>query len=92
MPAMTWDGPTIATVTLAAATVAITALGVISGLLAFWGFATLREHAAEVAKKVAEAAAKEATDQRMQTLLKEWGLSAAPEESDDAAAAALQKE
>jgi hypothetical protein len=89
---MTWDGPTIATVALTAATVAITALGVIVGLLSFWGFTTLREHAAEVAKEAAVAAAREATERRMQTLLKEWGLPAAPEESDDAAAAALQKE
>ncbi len=88
---MTWDGPTIATVALAAATVAITALSVVAGLFAIWGFATLREHAAEVAKKAAEAAAQEATEKRMQALLKEWGLSATPE-SDDAAAAALQKE
>lgn len=89
---MTWDGPTIATVSLTAAAVAIAALGVIVGLLSFWGFTTLRKQAFAVAKEAAATAAKEVTDQHLQKLLEEWGLLGASGKSDDDAAAALQKE
>jgi hypothetical protein len=65
----TWDGPTIVTVLLTVATLvlAVVALGV--GLLAIWGFTTLREHASNVAEKSAGIAA----DKAVESLMRKWG-------------------
>jgi hypothetical protein len=51
-----WDGPAVASVVLTAATLVLTAVAVIAGLLAFWGFTTLREHAAKIAQEAVEEA------------------------------------
>lgn len=82
-----WDGPAVATVALTAAAIILAAVGVGVGLLAIWGYTTLREHAANVAERAAEAAADEAADRRVQRLLKDWGLSSDGEAGEEVAKA-----
>jgi hypothetical protein len=48
-----WDGPAVVTVVLAAATLVLGAVAIGVALLAVWGYTTLREHAANVARKTA---------------------------------------
>jgi hypothetical protein len=83
-----WDGPAVATVALSAATIVLAAVGIGVGLLAVWGYTTLREHAGNIAN---EAAAK-AADARVQILLKEWGFSEGAEDTGEAIAKAYEKE
>jgi hypothetical protein len=85
-----WDGPALATVSLAAATITLAAVAGGIGLLAVWGYSTLREHAANVASNVAAKEANEAADRKVQQLLKEWGLS--EEAGSEAVAKAYEQE
>ncbi len=57
-----WDGPAVATVALAAATPVLAAVALGVALLAVWGYATLREHAENIARPAADAAAKRVVD------------------------------
>lgn len=85
-----WDGPAIATVALSAATVVLAAVAGGIGLLAVWGYTTLREHATNVARTVAAKAASEAADRNVQELLRQWGLS--EEENAEAVAKSYEQE
>ncbi|HUZ65636.1 MAG TPA: hypothetical protein VMU82_18190 [Acetobacteraceae bacterium] len=83
-----WDGPAVATVALAAATVVLAAVAIAVGLLAVWGYTTLREHAGSVAAAAAGAAA----DEAMQKLVKQWGISPDDPSANDEIARAYEKE
>ncbi len=78
-----WDGPAGATVALTAAAIVLAAVGIGVGLLAVWGATTLRDHAARIAAE----AAGQAADRQVQQLLRDWGLSPAPESGEDVARA-----
>jgi hypothetical protein len=69
-----WDGPTVVTLVLAAATLAVACVTVMVGLLAIWGYATLREHATVVAQEAADKAAERA--------LRQWISDRKPENGD----------
>jgi len=70
----TWDGPAVATVALTVAALVVASVGIGVGLLAVWGYTTLREHAGNIATKVAAEAADKAADRKVQQLAKEWGF------------------
>jgi len=82
-----WDGPAVATVALTAAAVVLASVGIGVGLLAVWGYTTLREHAARVAEQAAAEAAGLAADRQVQQLLRDWGLSPQPGAGEDVARA-----
>ncbi len=64
-----WDGPAIVTILLAVATIVLAAVALGVGLLAVWGYTSLREHAGHVADRSAAVAA----DKAVEKLLREWG-------------------
>jgi hypothetical protein len=80
-----WDGPAIASVALTAATVVLAGVALGVGVLAIWGYATLREHAAGVAAAAASQAATDAANEAVRNLLKEWGLSGDDAKPDEVA-------
>jgi len=92
-PAITkapWDGPAIATVSLAAATIVLAAVAGGIGLLAVWGYTALRDHAANVAASEATKAANEAAERKVQELLRQWGFS--EEDTSEDVAKAYERE
>lgn len=68
-----WDGPAVATIALTVATIVLAAVGVWVGLLAIWGYTTLPEHAANIAREEATKAADLAAEQKVEALLRAWG-------------------
>lgn len=48
-----WNGPTVATMALTAATIAMAAVTLMVGIIAIWGYATLREQAENIARETA---------------------------------------
>jgi hypothetical protein len=68
-----WDGPALATIGLTAATVVLGGFGVTVGLMAFWGYTTLREHAGNKAHEVSTDVAKRVAEDTVERLLKAWG-------------------
>lgn len=86
-----WDGPAIATVALAAATLILAAVALGVGLLAVWGYATLREHAENIARIAADAAARPAADEAAKRVVSAW-LSAPDGADGDAVANAYGRE
>lgn len=86
-----WDGPAVATVALTAAAVVVGAVGVFVGLIAVWGYTTLREHAANIAQEEAIKAANRAADRKVEELLRSWGL-ADVGDSGEAIAQAYERE
>jgi hypothetical protein len=67
-----WDGPAIVKVVLAAATLVLGAVAVGVALLAVWGYTTLREHAANVAKETAAKTASETADSTATRVINAW--------------------
>ena len=67
-----WDGPTLATLALTAATLTLGTVAVMAALLAVWGFATLREHAGNIAKKAAEEAMSLAAEAAAERVVRKW--------------------
>lgn len=67
-----WDGPAVATLALTAATVVLGAVAVMAGIAAIWGFATLREHAAGIARDAAEKAMQPAAEAAAERVVKKW--------------------
>jgi hypothetical protein len=87
-----WDGPAVVTVVLTVATVVLAAVGIGVALLAVWGYATLREHAGNIAKVEAVKAAAEAADARVQAMLREWGRGGPPPPDGQGVAQAYERE
>jgi len=68
-----WGQVEIVTAVLGAAAIVLAALAIILAVAAFWGWNTLKSHAASVAAEAAEKAASEAASRQVQNLLREWG-------------------
>ncbi len=86
-----WGQVEIVTAVLGAAAIVLAALAIILAVAAFWGWNTLKSHAASVAAEAAEKAASEAASRQVQNLLREWGVSE-PTTSGDEIAQAYEKE
>jgi hypothetical protein len=84
----TWDGPTVATIALTAATIVLAAVALCVALLAVWGYSSMREHAGNVAGLAAKAAA----ESLMTAALREWGITDANANSGEDIAAAYRTE
>lgn len=54
-----WNGPTVATMALTAATIVMAAVTLMVGIIAIWGYATLREQAENIARETAQDAVDE---------------------------------
>lgn len=54
-----WNGPTVATMALTAATIVMAAVTLMVGIIAIWGYATLREQAENIARETAQDAVNE---------------------------------
>ncbi len=67
-----WDGPAVATLMLGAATIVLTAVAVMAGLLAVWGYTTLREHAGSIAAQAAKDAMGPAAEAAAERVVKRW--------------------
>jgi hypothetical protein len=67
-----WDGPAVATLALTTATLVLAAVAVMAGLLAIWGFTTIREHASNIAKDAARDAMGSAANAAAERVVKEW--------------------
>ena len=86
-----WGQVEIVTAVLGAATIVLASLAIILAVAAFWGWNTLKSHAASIAAEAAEKAASEAASRQVQSLLREWGVSE-PATSGDDIAQAYEKE
>lgn len=75
-----WNGPTVATMALTAATIVMAAVTLMVGIIAIWGYATLREQAENIARETAQDAVDEM--KRQITLL---SIGTAPNNNDDEA-------
>ena len=67
-------------------------VGIGVALLAVWGYATLREHAGNIAKVEAVKAAAEAADARVQGMLREWSRDGPPPSDGQGVAQAYERE
>ena len=84
-----WNGPTIATVVMSAATIALASVTLMVGLLAVWGYTTLREQAANIAREVADSVAHEVSER----IVRDWiRTTRVPSAGDDISAAYERKE
>lgn len=54
-----WNGSTVSTMALTAATIAMAAVTLMVGIIAIWGYATLREQAENIARETAQDAVNE---------------------------------
>lgn len=73
-----WNGPTVATMALTAATIVMAAVTLMVGIIAIWGYATLREQAENIARETAQDAVDE---MRRQIAL--LSIGAPPNNNDD---------
>ena len=83
-----WNGPTVATVVMAAATVALAAVTLMVGLLAVWGYVTIKEQASSIAREAADKAAREAAER----VFKNWFARTPPSERDVDISTAYERE
>lgn len=67
-----WDGPAVATLVLAAAALILGAVAALAGFLAVWGFATLRDHAGNIAARAANDAMDQAAERAAERVVKTW--------------------
>jgi len=51
-----WDGPTVVTIVLTAATLVMAGVTLMVGIVAIWGYSTLRDRSEEIAGEAARAA------------------------------------
>lgn len=64
-----WNGSTVATMALTAATIAMAAVTLMVGIIAVWGYATLREQSENIARETAQEAADRAVARMLGQLM-----------------------
>lgn len=64
-----WNGATVSTMALTAATISMAAVTLMVGIIAIWGYATLREQAENIARETAQDAVNEMRRQMSLTAL-----------------------
>lgn len=86
-----WDGPALVSAMLGASTLILTGVAVLAALLSIWGFATLREHAGNIAKDAAEKAIPLVAEAAAERVFRKW-LEWPEEDTSNAIAEAYGRE